>query len=69
LREEIGGLPQSWILMDKVDEELIEMLISVDPKKLAHCHLCKDPMYIIYDKKLRRYCYQCELEMRIDGIA
>lgn len=52
-----------------VDLDLVAMLRTIDPKKLAHCKLCRDPLYAIYDQKLRRYCYQCELEMRIDKIV
>lgn len=40
------------------------LTITVHPKHLAHCRLCREPMYCIYDWMLRDYCHQCTLEMK-----
>lgn len=36
--------------------------LTVNPRHLAHCRLCYDPMYCIYDTALRPYCWECECE-------
>lgn len=41
------------------------LVINVDPKKLAHCKMCNDPMYCIYDWTLRPYCWQCSIDLEI----
>ena len=41
------------------------IILSVDPRTLAHCGICYEPMYYIYDQKLRSYCYECTLEHRV----
>lgn len=35
---------------------------TVDPKAIAHCRICYEPMYYIYDQKLRSFCYECMME-------
>jgi hypothetical protein len=40
---------------------------AVDPRSLAHCRICYEPMYYIYDQKLRSYCYECTVEHRLQG--
>lgn len=43
-----------------------EVIFTVNPKELAHCEFCYTPMYCIYDRKLRRACYECGIEMLIE---
>ena len=38
------------------------IILTVDPRTLAHCRACYEPMYYIYDQKLRSFCYECTLE-------
>ena len=38
---------------------LIPENFTGDPRTLAHCRLCHDPMYLIYDSRLRDYCHEC----------
>jgi len=35
---------------------------TVDPRSIAHCKICYEPMYYIYDAKLRSVCYECMIE-------
>ncbi len=42
--------------------------LDVDPKTLAHCRLCSEPMYCIYDSALRDYCYACLLDVPMDNV-
>ncbi len=35
---------------------------SVDPRSLAHCRYCHEPMYCIYDANLRDFCWECLVE-------
>jgi len=37
-------------------------VLTVDPRILAHCRMCYEPMYYIYDQKLRDFCYECTME-------
>jgi hypothetical protein len=39
-------------------------IFTVDPKVLARCRLCCEPMYYIYDQKLREFCYECTMQQR-----
>ena len=39
---------------------------TVDPKSIAHCKICYEPMYYIYDQKIRNYCHECTLEHRLE---
>jgi hypothetical protein len=44
--------------------------LTVDPRMLAHCRACYEPMYYIYDQKLREFCYECTLEYQAQqGLA
>jgi hypothetical protein len=36
-----------------------DRFIVIDPRALAHCRLCLEPMYCIYDSALRIYCHEC----------
>ncbi len=40
-----------------------EMAGKIDVRKLEHCLLCKEPMYLIYKrsdgKRTREYCWEC----------
>lgn len=40
--------------------------LTVNPRLLAHCKMCRDPMYCIYDWKLRHYCWECHIEMGLE---
>ncbi len=40
---------------------------NFDPRSLAHCRLCRDPMYFIYDWKLRDYCHECMVDMSMEN--
>jgi hypothetical protein len=44
-----------------------EMVGRVDVRKLEHCLLCREPMYLIYarkdGKRTREYCWHCEQGM------
>ena len=31
---------------------------------LAHCRNCIEPMYCIYDQRIRDYCHICQLVLR-----
>jgi hypothetical protein len=39
----------------------------VDVRKLEHCDLCAEPLYLIYKrpdgKRVRKYCYWCDLAL------
>jgi hypothetical protein len=35
---------------------------TIDPRSIAHCRACFEPMYYIYDQKLRSLCYECTAE-------
>jgi hypothetical protein len=37
-------------------------MLTVDPRTLAHCRVCYEPMYYIYDQKIRNLCYECTME-------
>jgi hypothetical protein len=37
-------------------------ILAVDPRILAHCRMCYEPMYYIYDQRLRDFCYECMVE-------
>lgn len=43
------------------------MKFTIDPKELAHCRCCYEPMYIIKDSSVRDYCHECLLEMSIEN--
>ena len=34
-------------------------------RELAHCKLCGDPMFIVFDSKLREYCWTCTQDMEL----
>lgn len=29
-------------------------------RELAHCEMCHEPMFCIYDRAVRHYCWQCD---------
>jgi hypothetical protein len=37
-------------------------IFTVDPRSIAHCRICYEPMYYIYDQRLRNYCHECTVE-------
>lgn len=37
-----------------------EVEVTVNPKHLAHCRECCQPLYCIYDADLRWFCWECE---------
>jgi len=37
-----------------------EVEVTVNPKHLAHCRACCQPLYCIYDADLRWFCWECE---------
>ena len=37
-----------------------------DIRSLAHCRLCSEPMYLIYDASLRDYCQPCLEDMAME---
>jgi len=39
-------------------------LLTVNPRVLAHCRMCNEPLYCIYDQNLRDVCYECTLETK-----
>lgn len=41
-------------------------ILTVDTRKLAHCKMCHEPMYCIYDQSIRDFCYECALEIEAD---
>ena len=41
----------------------MNQVLIVDTRKLAHCRMCYEPMYCIYDQSIRDYCYECSAEM------
>jgi hypothetical protein len=41
-----------------------QIKITVDPRTLAHCKVCAEPLYCIYDQNLRSDCWECEQEMK-----
>ncbi len=45
----------------------MKVYLNVDPRHLAHCRYCYQPMYCIYDQTLRDFCYECEMEARIQS--
>jgi hypothetical protein len=45
---------------------MAERVLTVDPRILAHCRLCFEPMYCIYDSALRDYCHECLLDVSRD---
>lgn len=53
----------------EIDVDIVNMLVNIDPKTLARCKKCNDPLYIILDQSLRDKCYHCDLAERIDRIA
>jgi hypothetical protein len=40
-------------------------LLTVSSRSLAHCRVCHEPMYYIYDQKVRDFCYECVVEQRV----
>lgn len=40
-----------------------KIIITVNPKRLAHCRMCRDPLLCIYDWKVRDYCWDCTQDM------
>lgn len=48
---------------------LDEPLLIVDTRKLAHCRMCYEPMYCIYDQSIRDYCHECTQEMVLEEKA
>lgn len=40
------------------------LVFTGDIRELAHCKYCWEPLYIIYDHKLRDTCRDCELDLR-----
>jgi hypothetical protein len=43
-------------------------ILRVDTRKLAHCRMCREPMYCIYDEAIRDFCYECSLEIKADEV-
>jgi len=41
-------------------------VLIVDTRKLAHCRMCYEPMYCIYDQSIRDYCHDCVQEMALE---
>lgn len=41
-----------------------ELEFTVDLRELAHCKMCRDPLYCIYDWTVRDYCWECTCEMQ-----
>jgi len=44
-----------------------DIYITVDSRELAHCKMCWEPMYIIYDQSLRDYCHDCLTDMSLEA--
>lgn len=44
-----------------------EFKFSGKLSELAHCKLCTEPMYCIYDQKLRDYCHGCLVDMSMEN--
>lgn len=40
--------------------------LTVNPRHLAHCKMCREPMFCIYDWTLRHYCWECKVEMGLE---
>ncbi len=51
----------------RVTKNAADFYFSADPRCLAHCRYCHEPMYCIYDATLRDFCYPCELEARLQN--
>jgi hypothetical protein len=41
--------------------------LTVDPWILAHCRMCYEPMYCIYDQKIRDFCHECMMDMEAEA--
>lgn len=46
---------------------MTETTYYFDPKTLAHCRLCHEPMLFIYDSAVRDFCHDCPEEAKIDN--
>ena len=40
-----------------------KIAITVSRDSLAHCRDCLEPLYCIYDQRLRDFCHDCEKRM------
>jgi hypothetical protein len=47
-------------------DNLIPENFTGDLHSLAHCRLCRTPMFMIYDWKLRDYCHECMVDMSME---
>lgn len=46
-------------------EKLANFKLTIHPKYLAHCKVCREPMYCLYEQSLRYNCYSCAKDMEM----